>query len=58
MTNITRKQFIAAILRGGVFAGLIALCAVLVSREKKVACNMQCRGCSQFRGGICGLGVK
>ena len=58
MTNITRKQFIATILRGGVFAGLVALCAILFSRESKAACNMRCQGCLQFRGGVCGLGVK
>ena len=58
MMNMTRKEFIAVCLRGGVFAGLLALCAVLVSREKKVACNMRCKGCSQLDDGICGLGVK
>jgi hypothetical protein len=58
MKTIARSDFIKGGVRGGVLAGLVGLCAVLVSREEKFECSTQCGRCSKFSDGKCSLGIK
>jgi hypothetical protein len=58
MKPIARQEFLKHCARGGALAGIVALGAVLVSRENKFACSDQCRQCVKFRDGKCGLGLK
>lgn len=49
-----RKDF----MRAGVLAGLLGLCAVLVSRKEKFECSDSCGKCSKLDNGKCALGLK
>ncbi len=54
----SRNEFLRGCTRGGVFAGLVGLCAVLVSRKEKFECSSFCGKCVKFEGGKCALGIK
>ena len=58
MKTTNRKDFLRGCARGGVLAGIIGFCAVLVSREDKFVCSNQCGTCVKCEGGKCGLGIK
>jgi len=58
MRQMSRKEWLKGAVRGGVLAGLVGLCAMLVSRKEKFECSSQCGKCSKFNDGQCGLGLK
>ena len=53
-----RKEFLKGCIRSGVFAGIVGLGAVLVSRKDKFECSSQCGKCSKFDNGKCELGLN
>jgi len=58
MNTIKRQDFLKSCARGGLFAGIIGVCAVLVSREEKFDCSNRCGACVKLKDGKCSLGLK
>lgn len=58
MKSIDRQEFLKACARGGALAGVVGLCAVLVSREEKFECSDRCGRCPKLEDGKCSLGLK
>lgn len=58
MKPINRQELLKGCIRGGVLAGIVGLCAVLVSRKEKFECSDRCGKCPKHEDGKCSLGLK
>ncbi len=58
MKPMNRNAALKRVGRGGLFAGVVALGAVLSTREEKFQCANHCGRCSKLVDGKCGLNLK